>query len=576
LCSTIDTLPKSFRVKINFFKNLKHYHIGGILLNRLNLSAYIVTITALVGYLFFAVNGYAAEQEKVLILPFKIHSQENISYLQEGIHDMLSSRLAHEDKVVFISEEKVQNAIKNQGLPQTERAAITLGKSLAADYVVLGSLTILGDNISTDGKLIDIRKGKSMVNFNRLGTNSSEIINHVDQFAAEINQKVFNMTPSTHQPPFTPTPAADAHRHPEKLIPQKAPENKTSAIRMALGDRWLSQRFNIEIRDLALGDVDGDGQTEIVIMERHGLKIFRFGDDRLVKIGELEEKSYNTFLNLGIADINGNGRSEIYVTNKPQKNYNSPISFVVEKDGKGLRKIAAKQPWYFRVIKIPGQGKALFGQKPGLTTSLSEVNNLFERSVYRLKWNGDNLEKGKPYDLPYGVDIFDFSVGDVFNDGRKMIVAATRTYQIKVYNPDKKEEWESSDPFGSTNNYIEYANQGDRTDMLRSYLPHPAMIVNTDNNGSKGLVAVNNNENLKGFSRIKIFKDADIECLQWDGLNFKTKWQTEKVTNLIGGYDLADADHDGRVDLVYAVVGQTSLAYGRKGQSKLVIQQLGK
>ena len=569
LCSTIDTLPKSFRVKINFFKNFKTLYKGGILLNRLDLGAYIVTLAALVGYLLFAVNGYAAELKRVLILPFKIHSQENFNYLQEGIHDMLSSRLAHEDKVAFISEEKVQNAIKNQGLPQTERAAITLGKNLAADYVVLGSLTILGDNISTDGKLIDIRKGKSVVNFNRLGTNSSEIIKHVDQFAAKINQKVFNITTS-------------AHQHPEKLMSQKAPENETSAIKkapaiqMALGERWLSQRFNLEIRDLALGDVDGDGQTEIVIMERHGLKIFRFGDDRLVKIGELEEKSYNTFLNLGIADINGNGRSEIYVTNKPQKNYNSPISFVVEKDGKGLRKIAVKQPWYFRVIKIPGQGKALFGQKPGLTTSLSEVNNLFERSVYRLKWNGDNLEKGKPYDLPYGVNIFDFSVGDVFNDGRKMIVAATRTYQIKVYNPDKKEEWESSDPFGSTNNYIEYANQGDRTDMLRSYLPHPAMIVNTDSNGSKGLVAIKNNENLKGFSRIKIFKDADIECLQWDGLNFKTKWQTEKVTNLIGGYDLADADHDGRVDLVYAVVGQTSLAYGRKGQSKLVIQQLGK
>ena len=551
-------------------------------MNILNLRTYIVTIAALVVYLFFGVYGYAAEQKRVLILPFKIHSQKNLTYLQDGIRDMLFSRLAHEDKVLFIPEEDVQKAIKNQGLPQTERAAITLGKTLAADYVVLGSLTILGANISTDGKFIDIGKGKSVVNFNRLGTNSSAIIKHVDQFAAEIRHKAFNINALSHQQPFVPAATGDIHQHPEKLISQNAPKNETSAInkapaiQMEIGERWLSQRFNFEIRDLALGDVDGDGQTEIVVMELYGIKIFRFVDHHLVKIGELKEKSYNTFLNLGIADINGNGRSEIYVTNRPQKNYNSPISFVVEQDGKGLRKIAAKQPWYFRVVNIPGQGKALFGQKEGPTTLLSDVNKLFERKVYRLKWNGADLEKGKPYDLPNGVNIYDFSVGDVFNDGREMVVAATRTYQIKVYSPDKKEEWESSDPFGSTNNYLEYANQGDRTDMLRSYLPHPAMIVNTDSDGSKGLVVINNSESLKGFSRIKIFKDADLECLQWDGLNFKTKWQTEKVTKLIGGFDLGDADHDGRVDLVYAVVAQTSQAYGRKGQSKLVIQQLGK
>jgi TolB-like protein len=551
-------------------------------LNRLNRRAYIATIAALVVYLFFAVYGYAAEQKKVLILPFKIHSQKNLTYLQEGIRDMLSSRLAYKDQVVFIPEEDVQKVIKNQGLPQTETAAITLGKTLTADYVVLGSLTILGANISTDGKLIDIGKGKSVINFNRLGTNSSEIINHVDQFAAEIKHKAFNVTMPTHQPPLEKAPAADTHQHPEKLISKNVPTNETSAVKeasaiqMKLGERWLSQPFNVEIRDLALEDVDGDGQIEIVIMELHALKIFRFGDGRLVKIGELKEKSYNTFLNLGIADINGDGRPEIYVTNMPQKNYHSPISFVVEWDGKDLRKLAAKQPWYFRVINIPKQGKVLLGQKRGMTTSMSAVNNLYERNLYRLKWKGDHLEKGEPFDLPNGVNIFDFSVGDLFNDGREMVVAATRTYQIKVYSPDKKEAWESSDPFGSTNNYLEYANQGDRTDMLRSYLPHPAMIVNTDSGGSKGLIVINNNENFKAFSRVKIFKDADIECLQWDGLNFKTKWQTEKVTKLIGGFDLGDADHDGRVDLVYAVIAKTSRAYGRKGQSMIVIQQLGR
>ena len=563
-------------------------YLRGIRLNKLNIKPFIITIAVLTVYLSFYLYGYAAEQKKILILPFEIHSQENLAYLQEGIQDMLSSRLAHEDKVIFISEEKIQKAVKDQGLPQTKKAAITLGKSLAADYVVLGSLTILGDNISTDGKLIDIHKGKSVVNFSRLGTSSSEIISHVDQFAAEIKNKAFNIPPAADQSSFAQGPAADAHQHPEKLIFQDITEDERSAItpalaakeaptiQMEIGERWLSQRFNTEIRTIALDDVDSDGQNEIVIMDLHSVKIFRFADNRLVKIGELKEKSFNRFLNIGIADLNANGTPEIYISNMHKKNYNAPISLVVEWDGKGLRKIAKRQHWYFRVMDIPRQGKVLFGQKRRMTTSTIDVNNLFISDVHELSWNGDKLEKGKSYDLPKGVNIFNFSIGDIFNDGNMMVVAATRTYHIKVYSPDKKEEWVSSKPFGSTNNYLELANQGNHADKLRTYLPHPAIIVNTDSKGSKGLIMVNNNEGLKGFSRLKVFKDAYIECLQWNGINFEIKWQTEKVTKLIGGFDLGDVDHDGQVDLVYAVVSQTGLTLGRKGKSKIVIQHFGK
>lgn len=550
-------------------------------MNNINIKPYIVTIAALTIYLSFHVYGYAAEQKKVLILPFEIHSQENFAYLQEGIHDMLSSRLAHEDEVIFIPEEEMQEAVKNQGLPQTKKAAITLGQTLAADYVVLGSLTILGDNISTDGKLIDIHKGKSIVNFSRLGSNSSEIINHVDQFATKIKDKALNITGAAHQPSFPQTPAPDAHRHPEKLILQSAKKDETAvkeapAVQMKIGKRWLSRNFKTEIRAIALHDMDNDGQNEIVIMELHSIQIFRFTHNRLVKIGELKEKSFNRFLNIGIADLNANGKPEIYISNMQKKNYNAPISFVVEWDGKGLQKIAKRQPWYFRIMDIPQQGKVLFGQKQGMTRSTIDANNLFGGGVHKFSWKGEKLEKGKRYELPNRVNIFDFSIGEIFNDGNEMIVAATRTYHIKVYNSDKKEEWMSSKSFGSTNNYLESAAQGDHIDMMRTYLPHPATIVNTDNKGSKGLIVVNNNEGLKSLSRLKVFKGAYIECLQWNGINFETKWQTEKVSKLISGFDLGDVDHDGQIDLVYAAVAQTGLTLGRKGKSKIVIQHFGK
>jgi TolB-like protein len=552
-----------------------------MLVNKLSLKTSIVAITLVILHFLFNLYGHAAEHKKVLILPFKIHSQENFAYLQEGIRDMLSSRLAHEDNVLFISEEKIQKAVKNQDRPQTEKSAIALGKTLAADYVVFGSLTALGDSISTDGRLVDIHKGKSVVNFSRLGTRSGDIIKHVDQFAAEIRAKALNITAAARTPSFTQAPAADTHQHPEKLILQSVKKDestvkKAPAIQMEIGERWLSRNFKTEIRAIAVDDVDRDGQTEIVVMDLHSVKIFRFYEHRLIKLAELKEKSFNRFLNIGTADLNADGKPEIYISNTHKKNYSAPLSLVVEWDGKGLRKLAKREPWYFRVMDHSGQGKVLFGQKRGITMSAIDANNLFGSGVHELSWKGGKLEKGKSYELPNGVNIFDFSIGDLFNNGKKMTVAVTRTYHMKVCNPDKKEVWQSGKSFGSTNNYLELADQGDRTDTQRTYLPHPAVIVNTDNSDSKGLIVVNNNEGMKSFSRLKVFKDAYIECLQWNGINFETKWQTEKVSKLIGGFDLGDVDHDGRIDLVYAVVSQTGLTLGRKGQSKIVIQHFGK
>ena len=39
---------------------------------------------------------------KVAILPFLIHSQENLDYLREGIYDILASRMTVEGRIVVV------------------------------------------------------------------------------------------------------------------------------------------------------------------------------------------------------------------------------------------------------------------------------------------------------------------------------------------------------------------------------------------------------------------------------------------------------------------------------------------
>ena len=57
---------------------------------------------------------------KVAILPFMIHSQENLDYLREGINDILTSRITVEERVVVIDRSIVERALFEEK-PMTAR-----------------------------------------------------------------------------------------------------------------------------------------------------------------------------------------------------------------------------------------------------------------------------------------------------------------------------------------------------------------------------------------------------------------------------------------------------------------------
>jgi len=63
----------------------------------LKLFKNIILILAVVLLLSGANTAFAADKiSKILILPFNIHSEKDLTFLQKGIGEMLSTRLAFE------------------------------------------------------------------------------------------------------------------------------------------------------------------------------------------------------------------------------------------------------------------------------------------------------------------------------------------------------------------------------------------------------------------------------------------------------------------------------------------------
>lgn len=91
---------------------------------------------------------------KVGVAPFIINSQEQLTYLSEGIQEMIMNHLLQRGVLVATLAE--MQPMFPRGLKTDETRAREIGRTLGVDYVVLGSLTKIGDHSSLDARVVNV------------------------------------------------------------------------------------------------------------------------------------------------------------------------------------------------------------------------------------------------------------------------------------------------------------------------------------------------------------------------------------------------------------------------------------
>ncbi len=72
-------------------------------------------LVCLICIVFVAPSLWAKEKSSVAVLPFSVHSAENIDYVRRGIGDMLSSRISVSEKIEVISPDTVTDRPEGDG-----------------------------------------------------------------------------------------------------------------------------------------------------------------------------------------------------------------------------------------------------------------------------------------------------------------------------------------------------------------------------------------------------------------------------------------------------------------------------
>jgi TolB-like protein len=542
----------------------------------------LILLAGMVG-VFSPAPGLGETPRKVALVPLQVNARDPLDYLRDGLQDIMASRLAWEGRVVVLDRDPVRQALSKFPGPVDETRALEIGKSLGVDYVLFGSLTMVGAGASLDIRVKDLAKDQPAEKFYTETKSLDEVIPRVNDLLEDINAKVFERprttaaAPAGRGIPGVGTAASGAGEKPglslkDFTLRPLSPQIIVNAGGFDLTGIWRSTILPYALIDLAFGDLDGDGYLETVIISQKGVHIYRFKDDKFNLLTEIKGQRNDNYIAVDVADINGTGRPQVFVTNFRNDGVRS---LVLSWEGDRVKTIVKDVPYSWRVHQIPGRGQVLLGQQ-------RRGNDPFGTKIKVLSWKDGRYEPGEELDLPGEINVFNFITADLNGDGTPETVYLNKDNRLVLLSPQGKSEYQSGDHYGGTVTFVDVTEFNAFTSTImsdragRTYLPARLVLIPGARPGAPELVLSKNKDSLWNIiDRFDSFSSGVIYSLSWDGVAFKENWRTMTINDYVANYSVEDFKNIKQKQLVVGVVQSQGLPIIGKARSVIYCYDLG-
>ncbi|CAI2717265.1 FG-GAP repeat domain-containing protein [Nitrospina watsonii] len=303
------------------------------------------------------------------------------------------------------------------------------------------------------------------------------------------------------------------------------------------------QEFDFALVDFDVGDLDGDGEPEFVFIDRHQVMIYRYARGRYDKVGVIRVKpEFNRFLAVDVADINGNGRAEIFVTNQSGKELSS---FILERapDAPRFQKIATGLKRYFRVIRsYKGEAKLL--------TQHQDLEKPFKPGIFTMHYSkGEYVEKTRlkiDTFLDQTVTLYGLALEDTNFDKSIEIIVLDNDYKLRVYSADGKMLVKSDEYYGHDPRQIDVGLKDQPyVDFTDPYIPkavrYRGRLTMVENRDQRFLL-VPKNHRLGGswLSNLVVINNSSLEFLAVTKEGLEQVYETQKQKGYLAAYQAMD------------------------------------
>jgi hypothetical protein len=512
---------------------------------------------------------------RIAIAPFTIlGSHEEIRQTVEILPRLISSRLMAMTgaDVLVLSPEQTPpaDAAKKAGLP----------------LLLNGSVTKLGAGYSIDLTVTDLTTGKMAGAFFVAANTQDDIIPRLGDLAVEVSEKLFDVKvarayalppvsyPAAAPPSAVPAPAPNVAPAPSPAI-EKPPAAPAPAAPDTLRSGWKPSSFVVvtqsnvisdDIYGVVAGDLDPEGNGEVIAYGKDTLYIYRVKGEEIVPYTKFKRSFRNHFIGVDAIDLDGDGQKEILVTNLGD---DSVESFVLKRKGDVYEEVAENIPYFLAVLPDWMGKPVVVGQGEGFDMP-------FQGRIVPLHWDGKGFTAGEPF--PQRTDIIPLSQGlpglsaARFNTEWKLIYT-DETSRIRILDSEGKPIFKSRDLYGSGLNSFKWGPVVPIEDERRQYQVRRAVRV-APGSGESPLVLIP--EVKKGMLDVVqgFYDSTRLVLLEWNGSDFVDTAGTKNTSHFVSGADfLSPSDLERGDKVVASVIEQVGNLF--KGKiSRLILYRL--
>jgi len=316
------------------------------------------------------------------------------------------------------------------------------------------------------------------------------------------------------------------------------------------------QEFPFAIVDFDIGDINGDGKKEIIVIDRSRIIIYHYENNKFKRIAQVKTpQGRNYFLGVDVGDINGNGRDEIFITNQ---NGNELDSFVVEflPGSKAPKHIWKNVKLYFRIIHPFNSKPTLLAQGPG-------YQDPFYGPIKTLEYENNRYIDGRELKMPsvYGTQfiLYGMTQTDLNANGLTDTILLDNEYHLRVYSAKGRIVVKSSEYYGLDPRLIDIGVHGDIVTQGEpvSYRGRLQLVKTTT--GQFLILPRNHMFGGGAFAKIAVVENCNLVVLGVTQEGFEKVFETKKQRGYLSAYQVMDLPNSSNKQVHVATVVKAGL-----------------
>lgn len=516
---------------------------------------------SLVFFVLFLVENALARPIKIIVPAFAVHTAENLDYLKTALKSMLLTRLLQEGEFETV-EPPAEAPMKPKGQTTQEQTKskpekfepVSLKES--ADFLLRGALNKIGNAVSLDVEVVDLKTGAGVGGAFVEGENLDSLVKMVETLAKNLgrtlapptgesaSRKTESSSKTAVEPPPPQTieskeaekPVVEEEREkPKETQVAKRPSPALAAPfaeKKWFGPLWQSEKLPSEIRGIALGNVTKKGPKELVVLTRQSLLIYEIKDNGLRFQRDFKANPQEIFLRVDVSDVS---KGEGYLLFLTSWRKNQIRSMVLRVTSRGTQQLGQDLNWFFRVVDLPALGTRLVGQRfdPNLT---------FGGAVTLLVNKNGKLTEGDQLRLPSSANIYNFNF--VETKGSFGVIVEGEDGLLRFYSADGRLEWASKESYPGSTYYII---KGKAPIFGRTF------VRQSDGRNPELFLYHNRGTFLRTSTDAKAISSG-VLGFGWDGEKIVPLWETTGIEGEITDFQVGDMDDQAGDEMIVASV----------------------